>query len=424
MTVTVTTHDGEPHHHPEATSAERQPSGALTLLASADTAKVVAEYHPVAWQRYEVGDPVRLSDGYLDDAEQYEPDGKVPPEVLALMRLDRVLGNEQALSAVGTGRVRGLVLGALREWHGRQPAQATTGQTGEPLVLGEAGGSEPLDAQVARLAGFIVEAIPGEPSRSEGAIDTALRLLRRAYAQHPTLAELGDSLVTVGHELTGMRQHAADLDAARTEAQRRADELHARAVTAEDEVRDLREQRDRLTDEVHLTQGRAERAGQYRAERDDARRQLVEAQRTLVELRPAATDLGEARIEVHNHAGYHPRRELHVSGAGLVVCEGAVLRIAYDGSPEGEGIVGSEVYDDGKGRPLTAADRLAQRPALVDDPRRPRLDSWPDDAVTLRYTELRQLVALHLDACPDCAGHARAMRDGETPLRVSEVLDR
>lgn len=36
---------------------------------------------------------------------------------------------------------------------------------------------ETLEDQVRRLADFIVENFPGEPSRSEGAIDTAIRLL-------------------------------------------------------------------------------------------------------------------------------------------------------------------------------------------------------------------------------------------------------
>lgn len=67
----------------------------------------------------------KASDGYLADAETWTPDYPVRPEVLALMRLDRVLGNEGALSATGTGRVRGLVLSALRQLseEDRQPAQ-------------------------------------------------------------------------------------------------------------------------------------------------------------------------------------------------------------------------------------------------------------------------------------------------------------
>lgn len=60
--------------------------------------------------------------------------------------------------------------------------------------------------------------------------------------------------------------------------------------------------------------------------------------------------------------------------------------------------------------------------------------AWPEDALTLTYGEMRQLIALHLDQLGHTLGRvapwedahraARAMRDGETPLRVSEVLDR
>jgi hypothetical protein len=41
---------------------------------------------------------------------------------------------------------------------------------------------ESLEDQVKRLADFIVENVPGEPSRSEGAVDTAIRLLSNLYA--------------------------------------------------------------------------------------------------------------------------------------------------------------------------------------------------------------------------------------------------
>jgi hypothetical protein len=34
---------------------------------------------------------------------------------------------------------------------------------------------------VRRLADFIIDEVPGEPSESQGAIDTAIRLLRAAY---------------------------------------------------------------------------------------------------------------------------------------------------------------------------------------------------------------------------------------------------
>jgi hypothetical protein len=37
-----------------------------------------------------------------------------------------------------------------------------------------------LDAQIERLAHFIMQHVPGEPSQSQGAVDTAIRLLERA----------------------------------------------------------------------------------------------------------------------------------------------------------------------------------------------------------------------------------------------------
>jgi hypothetical protein len=37
------------------------------------------------------------------------------------------------------------------------------------------------DDQIQRLANFIMHEIPGEPSQSEGAVDTAIRLLREKY---------------------------------------------------------------------------------------------------------------------------------------------------------------------------------------------------------------------------------------------------
>jgi hypothetical protein len=43
--------------------------------------------------------------------------------------------------------------------------------------------AESLESQVDRLAKFIMDQIPGEPSQSEGAIDTAIRLLRAAYVE-------------------------------------------------------------------------------------------------------------------------------------------------------------------------------------------------------------------------------------------------
>lgn len=80
---------------------------------------------------------------------------------------------------------------------------------------------------------------------------------------------------------------------------------------------------------------------------------------------------------------------------------------------------------DQTGRPLPDEPAL---PPLEEEPRRPRLDHFPHDALLLTYREVRQLLALHIEAVADsimsASGQARAMREGETPLRLSEVLDR
>lgn len=64
----------------------------------------------------------------------------------------------------------------------------------------------------------------------------------------------------------------------------------------------------------------------------------------------------------------------------------------------------------------------------------PGANAWPDDAVLLTYAELRRLVALHLDLVAQTMPHDRpwawvavragAVRDGEAPLLIGEVLDR
>jgi hypothetical protein len=48
--------------------------------------------------------------------------------------------------------------------------------------------TETAGQQIERLSQFIMEHIPGEPSRSEGAVDAAIRLL----AAKPRLASNGD----------------------------------------------------------------------------------------------------------------------------------------------------------------------------------------------------------------------------------------
>lgn len=82
------------------------------------------------------------------------------------------------------------------------------------------------------------------------------------------------------------------------------------------------------------------------------------------------------------------------------------------------------------------APQLPAVPANYLDPHRPipAANAWPDDAVLITYGELRALVALHLDNLSavmskshpweDAWRQARAIRDGEAPLLLSDVLDR
>lgn len=51
---------------------------------------------------------------------------------------------------------------------------------------------ESAEDQIKRLADFIMENVPGEPSESEGAVDTAIRLLARYTSQPEPLRALGD----------------------------------------------------------------------------------------------------------------------------------------------------------------------------------------------------------------------------------------
>ena len=46
--------------------------------------------------------------------------------------------------------------------------------------------TETAEQQIDRLARFIMEEVPGEPSQSQGAVDTAIRIIRSAQ---PTESE-------------------------------------------------------------------------------------------------------------------------------------------------------------------------------------------------------------------------------------------
>jgi len=48
-----------------------------------------------------------------------------------------------------------------------------------PLLVSQV---ESLKSQIDRLAAFIMEEVPGEPSQNEGAVDTAIRVIRELRA--------------------------------------------------------------------------------------------------------------------------------------------------------------------------------------------------------------------------------------------------
>lgn len=72
-----------------------------------------------------------------------------------------------------------------------------------------AGEAEPLSAQIERLASFIMEHVPGEPSQSEGAVDCAIRIIRNSLSTPPNASAIREaaemaraclaSLVSAGH---------------------------------------------------------------------------------------------------------------------------------------------------------------------------------------------------------------------------------
>lgn len=202
---------------------------------------------------------------------------------------------------------------------------------------------EDLAQQVQRLGQYIVDHVPGEPSRSEGAIDCAIRVLGEQQAALASMRgkrdRARDHAVRNEWERDAAREHADRLDEARVAALQRADELEARLLQQQQATETLR--------------------GHLDAERAEGLDPTVQ--------RPDRSLLAGG----------------HMPGAPI---------------PSEPGL-----------RPV------------AEEPRRPRLDYFPADALLLTYPEVRRLLALHLEQC-GADDAARAMRDGETPLRLSEVL--
>lgn len=295
----------------------------------------------------------------LPSTEPPEPRLPGPPEVEALHMIDALIGNDERLGRKRLGEVRGIVLDTLNRWHTRQRERQriTAGDRPAPLpseLLGSCDGGQGIAAFV--LTPDVLDRLP---------------VLTR-WPVEPADARLG---------------RRDDLEARLAEAQaelaRRRGEWDQRSAEGRRQVERL------VADKADLGQ----RLTAAYAERDDARRQLVEQGEAAEEQADAL------RAEVARLSGLldESRRDLER--------EESLVR-DLDG--------------------LQPREETSPHP-VSEDPRRPHLDHYPEDAILLTYREVRRLLALHLEACADAAGPAdmaRAMREGETPLRLAEVLDR
>lgn len=64
-----------------------------------------------------------------------------------------------------------------------------------------------LPDQIKRLAHFIIQNFPGEPSQNEGAVDTAIRLMTK---QQKTIDDLSFGIRNVADRLTTMYRRAGE----------------------------------------------------------------------------------------------------------------------------------------------------------------------------------------------------------------------
>jgi uncharacterized protein YodC (DUF2158 family) len=66
---------------------------------------------------------------------------------------------------------------------------------------------ESLGSQISRLANFIIMNVPGEPSRSEGAVDTAIRVMKAGLVETVKVGDVvrlksgGAEMTVLGHVL-------------------------------------------------------------------------------------------------------------------------------------------------------------------------------------------------------------------------------
>lgn len=278
-----------------------------------------------------------------------------------------------------------------------------------------------LRAEVARLTGLLDEA----GTRYEG-----MRERRNRARDHAVKAERERDLL--GGEVEDERRRAEQAEAERDEARQAAaearrdrDDARAQVVAAQQQIAVDGEQLDRtarhreaLADEVRELRARALTA------EDEVR--------TLREQR----DGTEATLALYRQRGAtHPPIELSVSrGPGTVTCDGHRLAVVYDPAVAAEAILADherehpDLDEPAEADTSPQLDRPTRVAGIDGDPRRPSRDHYDEVGVTLSWRELRNLVALHLDHADTSPARphllARAMREDGAPLRLAEVLDR
>jgi hypothetical protein len=388
--------------------------------------------------------PPAGSDGYLDDAEQWGEDrqtlvdyarssghGVLPTrEVLALLRLDRILGNEHALSARGTGRLRGVVAGALRDWHARQRAIA------EQLGPSDPDGG-PFPVAPRPLNDREVLDLPDTDPRRHPTSIEAPHLID--LDQHPlALRTYGPGLVTFDGRVLRIEYDGGDYDVTAAPREGIVDGYRRRAEVAEQQRAEAVAELSRKASEwdqrsaegraqvealVEQANGLREQLTAARAERDDARAEVVRLGRALEGEESLVRDLDG------------------LAGDGPGIVDRLRTFVANLAAEDWTEFVDAGARSWLLARPRKIASSieevvLGERVDPAEHPARPMpgANAWPDDAVLLTYPEVRRLVALHLDVCRQSMPRERpwewvtlranAVRDGEVPLLLAEVLDR
>lgn len=347
-----------------------------------------------------------------------------PPEVEALHLIDELIGNEDRLGRKRLGQVRGIVLDTLNAWHDRTRARQALVAGGRPAplpseLLESSDGGQGIAAFVLsvealdRLPVLMRDPVPPGgflPAPPEEARVASMRGRRDRARDHAVRneGEAGD----LRRQLAAFTEERDNLDRQLADTRAAFDRMNEQRVETERTLlAERNEARRQLVDHAREAE---QLAGGLRAERDELRRLLVE-QGEAAEEQADALRAEVARLAglLDDEVGRRARAELNLAAQQQTT---GTLREQLDGerarAERAEGLV----------------DEAVPLPPLAEDPRRPRLDHFPTDAITLTYREVRQLLGLHVEAVGDsvlsAADQARAMREGETPLRLAEVLDR